>query len=185
VEPLGDQLRSAGVLGRAGVVGAVASADSCPSDVRAAASDAAWAADVFESLPDRELRGKTTGMWFADGVVTETVVSGQKIDNDDDPLWVEAKNLLAAAGIAHPPVGAHPAASHVETKAAVWMRQQGVTYAVAVINNRTGPRGEETLALFGCSSAVPALLPAGSTVVVWWWSNRAGTMKSTTYEGTA
>jgi len=165
--------------------GSVASADSCPPDAHAAASSADWAVDTFESLPEREPRGKTTGMWFADSVATKTIVSGQKIDNEDDPLWLEAKNLLAAAGIAHPPVGAHPAAAHAETKAAVWMRQQGISYAVAVINNRTGPCGEETPAPFGCSSAVPALLPTGSTMVVWWWSDRAGTMKSTTYEGTA
>jgi hypothetical protein len=67
---------------------------------------------------------------------------------DPDPLWQEAVKLLAATqGIQRPPFGAaHPAASHSETKAVVWMRQSKITYVVAVINNRRGPCGEERVA---------------------------------------
>jgi hypothetical protein len=160
---------------------------SCPPNIKAAATDAVWAHGVYDNLPAWQDGGKTTGWFFAEGEATEKLTSGEGTKAEPDPLWQEAVKLLAAApGIEQPhPLAAHPAASHSETKAAVRMRQNKVTYAVAVINNRLGPCGQERDQPLGCTSAVRAILPVGSSMVVWWWSDRDGRMVSATYEGTA
>lgn len=173
-----------------------AAADSCPPDVHTAASDQAWAYSIREELPSwrpadpatRRPADKTTGWYFADGLPTEAITSGEGSKTEPDPLWTDAVKLLAEArGIAQPPNprAPHPAASHSETKAAVWMKQSDVTYAVAVINNTGGPCGQERPQLYSCTDAVSAILPVGSTMVVWWWSAEEGRMVSATYEGTA
>lgn len=169
--------------------------DSCPPNVKAAASDAVWARGIHDNLPDwrpadpasRRPADKTTGWFFAEGVATETIVSGEGSKADPDPLWQEAAKLLAAApDIQLPsPRAPHPVASHAETKAVVWMRQNQITYSVAVINNKSGPCGEETDPPYKCTDAIRAILPVGSTLVVWWWSADKGQMISATYEGTA
>jgi hypothetical protein len=162
--------------------------DSCPPDLKAAAADATWAKGIYDNLPTwREESPKTTGWFFADGSATNELVSGEGSRNDPDKLWEEAKRVLAAAPIAQPPRGApHPAASHVETKAAVWMRQNKLNYAVAVINHPRGPCGEaKPDDQYTCTSAVRAILPVGTRMVVWWWSDRDGHMTSASYEGTA
>jgi hypothetical protein len=42
--------------------------------------------------------------------------------------------------------------------------QNKITYAVAVINNREGPCGEQDPdARFPCTAAIPAILPVGRT----------------------
>jgi hypothetical protein len=121
-------------------------------------------------------------------VSTETIISGEGSKADPDPLWQEAVKLLAAApGVLQPPnpQAPYPAASHSETKAAVWMRQNKITYAVAVINNTGGPCGQEDPKDYPCTAAILAILPVGSTMVVWWWSAQDGHMSSATDEGTA
>ncbi|WP_269432061.1 DddA-like double-stranded DNA deaminase toxin, partial [Saccharothrix sp. ST-888] len=72
--------------------------------------------------------------------------------------------LKGSPSISNPRVGPHPAATHVETKYAWWMRQNGVTDADVVINN---PKGVCPFP-FGCQAAVPAILPRGSTMRVWY-----------------
>lgn len=163
--------------------------DSCPPNIRAAASDAVWARGVYDNLPawstdpQTGRKPKTTGWFFADGHATNELTSGEGSKTDPDPLWQEAATLLA--GQAPNPRAPHPVASHAEPKAAVWMRQNQITYVVAVINNTDGPCGQEEPQPYACTAAVRAILPAGSTMVVWWWSQRDGRMVSATYEGTA
>ncbi|HEV2782125.1 MAG TPA: DddA-like double-stranded DNA deaminase toxin [Actinophytocola sp.] len=170
--------------------------DSCPPNLKAAASDAVWARGVYDNLPawrpadpaTHRPADKTTGWFFAEGFSTRKLISGEGSKAEPDPLWQEAVNLLGAAqGVAHPPNprAPHPAASHSETKAAVWMRQNKITYAVAVINNTRGPCGQEAPQDYPCTAAIPAILPVGSTMVVWWWAAQDGHMTSATYEGTA
>jgi hypothetical protein len=65
------------------------------------------------------------------------------------------------------------------------MRTNKISYGVVVINNREGPCGEEGEQVHACTDAVPAILPVGSTLVVWWWSDQLGRMTSATYEETA
>lgn len=60
-----------------------------------------------------------------------------------------------------------PAATHVETKYAWWLRQQentGIKDVTVVINNAKGVCGYP----FGCQSAVRAILPRGTTMRVWY-----------------
>lgn len=168
--------------------------DSCPPDVKAAATDAVWAKGVYDNLPDwqpadppgRRTADKTSGWFFAEGFATEKLTSGEGSKTAPDPLWQEAIKLLTSApGINQPnPLAAHPAASHAEVKAVVWMRQNKITYTVAVINNRGGPCGEENpVDPYTCAAVVRAILPVGGTMVVWWWSEKDGRMVSVTYEG--
>jgi len=160
--------------------------DSCPPDLKSAATDATWAKGIYDNLPARVPGDKTAGWFFADSTPTKKLVSGEGSRDAPDELWMKAKKLLAAAPIAQPPVGDHPAASHAETKAAVWMRQNKITYVVAVINHQKGPCGEEKPDNpYTCTVAVRAILPVGSTLVVWWWSEQDGRMTSATYEGTS
>jgi hypothetical protein len=115
------------------------------------------------------------------------LTSGEGSRTDPDPLWQEAAKLLATApGINQPnPRAPYPVASHAEPKGAVWMRQNKITYTVVVINNTDGPCGQERPEKFACTQAVRAILPVGSTMVVWWWSDQDNRMASATYEGTA
>jgi hypothetical protein len=76
------------------------------------------------------------------------------------------------------PVGSYPAASHVEVKAAVGMRDVGVTAGVMVINN---PNGTCTGDL-GCAAALPRVLPDGAALVVWWRTSK-GSMQSRRFPG--
>ncbi|HEV8562078.1 MAG TPA: DddA-like double-stranded DNA deaminase toxin [Actinophytocola sp.] len=96
--------------------------------------------------------------------------------------------MLAAAPVDQPRRGAsHPAASHVEAKAAVWLRQNKITYAVLVINHRKGPCGEQEDQAddpYTCAVVVRAILPVGTTMVLW-WSDQDGRMVSVSYEGAA
>jgi hypothetical protein len=162
--------------------------DSCPPDLKAAATDATWARGIVDNLPTRQPRTKTIGWLFTDGVATQHLTSGQGSRDNPDALWLEAKKLLAAAPVDQPRGGAHPAASHVESKSAVWLRQNKITYAVLVINHRKGPCGEEEDQAedpYTCAVVVRAILPVGTTMVVWWWSDQDGRMVSVSYEGAA
>ncbi|MFE7927532.1 DddA-like double-stranded DNA deaminase toxin [Streptomyces sp. NPDC057456] len=52
--------------------------------------------------------------------------------------------------------------THVETKYAVYMRQEGITDANVVINHKTGP----CQGMYGCTATVEEILPKGSTMTV-------------------
>ncbi|GAB3443635.1 hypothetical protein GCM10027436_30800 [Actinophytocola sediminis] len=139
-----------------------ATGDGCPDGLHDAANDAEWAADRLTSLKDADAK-VTTGLFFdADG--TEHAI-GSGFDEDADL----AEQALRGVGVEFPPVGRHPAAAHVETKIAALMRENAITYGVVVINNPRGPCGADPASerRFSCGVAVPAILPAGSTLVVW------------------
>ncbi|MFB9908840.1 DddA-like double-stranded DNA deaminase toxin [Allokutzneria oryzae] len=121
--------------------------------------DPAWAEQVRRTmLRPTEGSKQTRGTWFtADGVSIpmlsgsdskgETAAIGQKLI--DSPLFPPM------------PKGFNPDASrHVETKGAHRMRQENITYAVVVLIKRMCRGG------FDCYTAVRALLPLGSTLVV-------------------
>lgn len=77
--------------------------------------------------------------------------------------------LMGSPNIANPP-GNHPSITHVETKIAWAMRNHGITDADVVINNDTGPCDEP----YGCTAAVSAILPEGSSLTVWYPDSSGG-----------
>lgn len=82
--------------------------------------------------------------------------------------------------IRNPSSGPHPAATHVETKLAWSMRQQGVTHAYVVINHLDGPR----TGVYSCTAAVGAILPKGSSLTVW-FKGASGELEGITFLGRA
>ncbi|MGB3445050.1 MAG: DddA-like double-stranded DNA deaminase toxin [Actinophytocola sp.] len=138
------------------------SADGCPDSLEGAATDAEWAADRIESLREKNAK-VTTGLFYETDGIQHTYSSGYDEDSD------LAEQALRDAGVDFPPVGRHPAAAHVETKIAALMRENGITYGVVVINNDRGPCGADPTSerRFSCGVSVPAILPAGSTLAVW------------------
>lgn len=63
-----------------------------------------------------------------------------------------------------PPVGRHPAITHVETKVAMMMREAELTTGVVVINNEEGP----CPGAYSCSRVLSVVLAEGATLTVWW-----------------
>lgn len=139
-----------------------AGGDGCPDSLDGAATDAGWAADRIASLQHADAK-VTTGLFYDQDGTQLTYSSGY-----DDHADL-AEQALRDAGVEFPPVGRHPAAAHVEIKIAALMRENGVTYGVVVINNDRGPCGADPTSgrRFSCGVAVPAILPAGSTLAVW------------------
>jgi len=142
-----------------------AEADSgaaCPDDITAAANDAEWAADRIASLRDADAK-VTSGLFYDEDGAEHTYRSGY------DEYADHAEQALRDARVEFPPVGRHPAAAHVETKIAAIMRGNGIPFGVVVINNARGSCGADptTERRFSCGVAVPAILPAGSTLAVW------------------
>jgi hypothetical protein len=139
-----------------------ATGDGCPDSLEGAATDAEWAADRIESLREKDAK-VTTGLFYDPDGTQHNYSSGYDEDSD------LAEQALRDAGVEFPPVGRHPAAAHVETKIAALMRENGITYGVVVINNDRGPCGADPTAerRFSCGVSVPAILPAGSTLAVW------------------
>ncbi|MER7757357.1 DddA-like double-stranded DNA deaminase toxin [Kitasatospora sp. NPDC097643] len=66
-------------------------------------------------------------------------------------------------GVAINAKGRYPQDTHVESKYAIWMRDNGVTDADVVINHPTGMCSD----YHNCGHAVGAILPQGSTMRVW------------------
>ncbi|MCX4575589.1 RICIN domain-containing protein [Streptomyces sp. NBC_01571] len=64
----------------------------------------------------------------------------------------------------HPKAKYYPAAQHVESQYAMWMRQNGVTNSTVVMNNAEGVCGGP----YGCLRAVKVILPEGSRMTVWY-----------------
>lgn len=132
------------------------SGDACPDDISGAATDAAWAADRIESIKDAKL---TTGLYFDPDGTQHRITSGHEDISD------RIEELLRSSGeVAFPPVGRHPAITHVETKIAMTMRETEVTTVVAVINNEDGPCPGP----YSCQAVLGVVLPAGYTLTVWW-----------------
>ncbi|WP_245563554.1 DddA-like double-stranded DNA deaminase toxin [Longispora albida] len=105
------------------------------------------------------------------------ITSGQMLDSEGKPIGAGVSSgrdessakinefLSQQPDVAMPPRGAqHPAADHVEVKFAMWMRENGVTDADVIINNPRGVCGGP----YSCQVAVPAILPKGATMRVWY-----------------
>ncbi|WP_179890362.1 DddA-like double-stranded DNA deaminase toxin [Streptomyces sp. st140] len=142
--------------------------ESCPK----------WAKGVLDRLPKWEEGDKTVGELFdinGDPIPDlppgiEQMKSGEKwYDGEgnsyDDPLWAAAqKQLYGKKGF---PAGKHrkyKASSHVETKYAIWMEQQGIEHATVVINNNAGVCDKAQ----NCADAVGHILPYGSSLTVYY-----------------
>lgn len=146
-----------------------AAGGGCPGDVEAAATDAGWAANRWATIQSRKI---TTGLFYDHDGNEHIYVSGE------DGHSARSAEVLRQVGAAASPLGTFPAASHVEIKAAVAMRDADETQGVVVINNPDGPRTGG----LGCAVALSRVLPRGATLVVWWRSN-GGTMRSRRFLG--
>jgi hypothetical protein len=138
---------------------AVARADSpdCPANLETADEDARWAADRLATIP--RTTSATIGLFYdVDGHETR-YTSGQK------DISVRINTFLRESGaVRMPPAGQHPAATHVETKVAMTMREQHVSQGVLVINNPDGP----CPGAYSCQQVLDVLLPPGVPLTVWW-----------------
>ncbi|MEX2980314.1 LamG-like jellyroll fold domain-containing protein [Streptomyces sp. C36] len=101
--------------------------------------------------------------------------SGHSSSSDDINQF-----LMDSPDIANPASGPHASITHVETKLAWRMRQAGVTSLDVVINHSGGPCAGK----FSCSSAVPAILPQGSNMTVW-FRDAEGSMQGAMLHGRA
>ncbi|MQY40934.1 hypothetical protein SRB17_89680 [Streptomyces sp. RB17] len=111
----------------------------------------------------------------ADGLSGKKITTGQVIDDTgakvgptvssgEEGSWADIASFLESSGLQHPPTGEFPAASHVEAKIAWAMRNRGIQRATIVINKKEGVCAGP----YSCSAAVPAILPAGSSLTVWY-----------------
>lgn len=131
-------------------------AQGCPDSIGTAATDAGGAAERYESIRDAKI---TTGLLFDPDGTEHTVTSGGEDVAD------RVDELLRASGkVDMPPVGQHPAATHVEVKAAMMMRDAEIPTGVVVINNVEGP----CPGAYSCTKVLPVVLVPGSTLTVWW-----------------
>lgn len=104
------------------------------------------------------------------------VTSGRILDSSGRDIWRALSSgsdrltgpindfLMRSPHAKYPPAGPHPAATHVETKYAWFMRQNGIMEADVVINNVRGV----CTGIYSCSIAVPAILPKGAVMRVWY-----------------
>jgi SCP1.201-like deaminase len=131
-----------------------ADSGSCPDDIDDAAEDADWAADRIASIKDEPI---TTGLLYDEDGYEQELDSKQSGPHFDLALTYLRPLFRNAA---------RQAAGHVEAKAAALMRNADMDQAVLVINN---PRGVcDYAAGIGCDGVVEAVLPEGTTLVVWW-----------------
>ncbi|MEU0185796.1 DddA-like double-stranded DNA deaminase toxin [Streptomyces sp. NPDC006207] len=91
------------------------------------------------------------------------------------------KFLNESPDIDTPSNGKYEVASHVETKLAWSMRNAGVKNLDVVINHQRGPCIPE-VADYACRAAVPAILPKGSTLMVW-YKDAAGILRNIPLHG--
>src|SRR6266498_2693290 len=124
------------------------SGDSCPDGIQAAASDAGWAADRYESIKDSTI---TTGVFFdEDG--TEHRFDSRRDDDSERVL-----STLYDIGVVQPPVRPN-VVDHVEAKVAALMREKGLKSGVLVINFPRGVCGTDSPQPYTCAAMVPAIL---------------------------
>ncbi|MBB5155096.1 DddA-like double-stranded DNA deaminase toxin [Saccharopolyspora phatthalungensis] len=119
-----------------------------------AARDPKWADQIRKRLPSRGDGGQTIGFGFDRDGTELHITSGHDVSlseparltlHNSRNFWTDSR-------------GAPTVTLHVEVKYVEMMRQAGQTYGVVVVNNEV---------CMGCRSAVPELLPEGSTLVVW------------------
>ena len=143
---------------------------NCPDDAEEAAQDANWARSRWATIKDRPL---TVGLFYDDDGVEHPFTSGEGEEAD------HAAEVLRQVGAPSTAKGTYPAATHVEVKAAVAMRDADEETGVIVINHPDGP----CVPGLGCSTAVPLVLPEGSSLVVWWFDGDESGMLSATFAG--
>jgi nucleic acid/nucleotide deaminase of polymorphic system toxin len=136
------------------VAAPVAHADNC-DDLRSAAIDPNWAAHQ-QQRPELATGKLTTGLFFTTSPDSYIMVSSGK-----DALSDRAQQLLIDVGYSN--VDPHPA-THVETKIAAKMHDDGATFGVLVINNAAMC---PSITSISCGEAVRVILPAGATLYVW------------------
>jgi len=132
----------------------VAHADNC-GDLRQAAIDSNWAAQQ-QQRPELATGKLTTGLFCTASPDSYTTLGSGK-----DALFDRAQRLLNDAGYNN--VDPHPA-THVETKIAAKMRDDGITFGVLIINNAAMCPSVTSIS---CGEAVRVILPAGATLYVW------------------
>lgn len=143
---------------------AVAHADTggCPSTVQELAEDSAWARQRIQDLAGQP---ETTGKLYYPGLIggfqIKTFTSGYQDSGQADQAIVDTGIVPAGRKL--------NVAAHAEVKAAAFMRAEGITYAVLVINMPRGVCGvnEKTDQPFTCNTVIPGILPNGSILVVW------------------
>lgn len=148
---------------RGGVAVAHADTGGCPPNIAAAESDSAWAASRIAAIDVRASDGKRyTYGEFCDPDGTEHwFVSGQDADADT------ARDIGRAAGV-FPASGTVVTVEHVEVKVAAHIRAAGLGRGVLVINNPSGPCGQDRGGVYSCSAVLPKLLPPRTSLAVWW-----------------
>jgi hypothetical protein len=171
-----------GIAGCDAAGAGVAHADSggCPTTVQGLAEDVSWAGQRIQSLAGQpETVGKLYSPGLVSGFQARTFNSGYNADA------TRADQAIADAGIV--PAGRSlNVAAHVEVQAAAFMRAQGITYAVLVINKLGGVCGVETVDQpFTCNAVIPGILPKGSILAVWSPVEVHGQRKSLKFEGVA
>jgi hypothetical protein len=141
-----------------------AGSDDCPTTLEQAAHDPERAAARIEAINARvATSGKkyTYGEFYDQDGTSHWYASGQDADSDN------AQTVGRAAGV-FPMHGTVITVDHVEVKVAARMRQARVGAGVLVINNPSGPCGQDTRGQYSCSIVVPKLLPIGTSLAVWW-----------------
>jgi len=113
-------------------------------------------------------RTKTHGQWSSADAPADrnSIASGTR-----DDLYQATQQYLQENGMGQTVIG-----SHVETKVAVHMRQEGIQDVTVVINHQPceGP--------LGCDTLLPRVLPEGSTLTVY-GTAQDGTHTKHTYTG--
>ena len=147
--------------GTVGVVVAHADSADCPTNIVTADDDSQWAAERYDTIKGSKI---TTSKFYDQDGIEHTFTSGE--DGDAD----RANQILRDAGATFPRrATVHPAAAHVETKAAARMRDNDVAAGVLVINNPRGVCGaDDGTSAYGCAQILPVVLPPRATLVVWW-----------------
>ncbi|MGJ7907011.1 DddA-like double-stranded DNA deaminase toxin [Actinopolyspora sp. H202] len=117
--------------------------------------DRSWINQVRERLPEHT-GGQTTGLIYDQDGNELTETSGREEVSDRARL-----NLHDSTWFSTDDRGAPAVFTHVEVKYAQRMKERGQTHGVIVLNNPICDMER------GCGAAVQAILPQGSTLVVW------------------
>ncbi|WP_460304502.1 RICIN domain-containing protein [Actinocorallia aurea] len=117
--------------------------------------------DAFDGVADDLAGSKVTTGQVVDDAGNKI---GGPVSSGEHGSFPAVRDAIQESGLPHDPTGSFAAASHVETKIALAMRNNGVTRATAVINNPAGVCPGP----YSCSTAVPSILPSGSSLTIWW-----------------
>ncbi|SFT93025.1 SCP1.201-like deaminase [Actinopolyspora lacussalsi subsp. righensis] len=117
--------------------------------------DHSWIDQVRQRLPEHT-GGQTTGLTYDQDGTELTETSGREEVSERARL-----NLHDSTWFSTDDRGAPAVFTHVEVKYAQRMKERGQTHGVVVLNNPICDMER------GCGAAVQAILPQGSTLVVW------------------